>query len=186
MGASMDSLTQQHAAELSAPMVVGVVVGAHGVKGWVKIRSFTQPIDNILDYQPWLVRQKGKQGNVDAKVVELLQARVGGKFIVAQFAGVEDRDQALSYRGAQVLVSRSQLPELTDNQFYWTDLVGLEVKRIDGTDFGRVVALMETGANDVLVVQGDQEYLIPFVHEQVVKDVDIANRVITVDWDPDF
>ena len=115
----------------------------------------------------------------------MLDARVHGSAVVAQMQGSEDRDAAARLRGNEVAVPRSALPAAKDNEFYWADLIGLKVENVAGQDLGEVVRILETGANDVLVVRGEREHLIPFV-AVVVNDVDIANGVIRVDWGADY
>ena len=113
------------------------------------------------------------------------QGKPHGKFMVVQFEGIADRDAAALLTHSEVQVQRDQLPESTDGH-YWADLIGLEVNTIDGVKLGTVDSLMETGANDVLVVKGDSERLVPWIEDEVIVTVDLENRIITVNWDPDF
>lgn len=162
-------------------VVVGKITMPYGIKGWVKIYSYTDPIDNILHYQPWqLCRQNQCES---AKVVE---GRVHGKFIVAQLAHVTDRNAAERMRGLEIAVPRDQLPEAGEGEYYWIDLQGLEVISVSGQSLGKVDSVMETGANDVLVVKGDRERLIPYVKNSVVREVNLDQGTILVDWDVDF
>lgn len=161
-------------------VVVGEIAGVYGVRGWLRIRSFTDPIDNMLAYRPWFIGSDG-----DWSECRLEEARAHGPGLVAKIAGVDDREAAAGLKGREIAVQRKQLPE-SDGSLYWTDLEGLEVKTTDGVVLGRVDYLIETGANDVLVVQGERERLIPFVREKVVVEVDLAARCMTVDWDPEF
>jgi len=169
-------------------LVVGRIVSVHGVKGWVKVYSHTDPMENIFDYQPWHLLEGGVW-----KPVKLTGKRRQGKGLVAGFEGYEDRDRAArELVGRDIAVPRSQLPESGDGEYYWRDLIGLRVKLDDGRDLGRVHGLMETGANDVLVVRGDaesldrQERLLPWTPGQVVSAVDLEAGELRVDWDPDF
>lgn len=165
---------------------VGRISGIYGVKGWVKVYSYTRPRQNILNYSPWYIKQ-GKT----CRPVELEAGRVHGEGIVAHLAGCDDRDVARDLLKAEILIRRQQLPEL-DEGYYWADLIDCQVKTQDGIDLGQVVQMLETGANDVLVVQqkiagsDTRERLIPFILEDVILSVDIAGKVITVDWDPEF
>ncbi|MGA8205059.1 MAG: ribosome maturation factor RimM [Woeseiaceae bacterium] len=159
---------------------MGRVSGLFGVKGWVRVFSHTRPPAAILGYDRWFVRRDG-----DWKAIVLEEGRPHGKAIVARFANVADREQAAPLVGCDIAVPRAALPELRDGSYYWADLEGLRVVRRDGTELGRVAYLLETGANDVLVIQGEHERLIPFIADKVILDVDIANGVITVDWDWD-
>ena len=107
--------------------------------------------------------------------------------VVAKLAGCNDRDAAEQLVGAEISIRRTQLPATTEpGEFYWTDLVGLRVQTVEGVDLGRIERLFETGANDVIVVQGERERLVPYVWEQVVRDVDLEAGVMHVDWDPEF
>ncbi len=161
-------------------IVLGKVTGLYGVRGWVKVYSHTQPRDGILDYNPWLL--KTAQGWQSVKRVG---GRVHGKGIVVCFDGYQDRDLAATLLGAEIAVRPAQLPDLKD-EVYWRDLVGLRVETTLGVDLGHVDHLFETGANDVVVVKGERERLIPWIPQQVVVDVDLAAGLIQVDWDPEF
>ncbi|WP_101674514.1 ribosome maturation factor RimM [Alloalcanivorax mobilis] len=169
-------------------LVVGRITAVHGIKGWVKVYSFTDPMENIFDYQPWYLRQG------DAWVpMKLSGKRRQGKGLVIGLDGVEDRDQAQrELVGREIAVSRDQVPEAGEGEFFWRDLIGLRVKLEDGRDLGRVDKLLETGANDVLVVRGDadsidqRERLLPWVPDQVIVNVDLDAGEMRVDWDPDF
>jgi 16S rRNA processing protein RimM len=162
-------------------VVVGKIAGVYGVKGWVKVRSYTEPKENILDYAPW--RLEGGDTPIEVRV---LAGKAHGAGIVAQLEAMTDRDQAARLVGREISVLRECLPNLPEGEFYWMDLVGLRVVNLEGAEFGRVVQIMETGANDVLVVAGDRERLIPFALGQAVRQVDLAGGRILVDWDADF
>ena len=163
------------------PIVMGRIAGPYGIKGWVHVVSFTTPLDNLLDYRPWyLARDRRWQA------VEVLQARRHGKGLVALLPGCYDRDAAAALRGTPVGVLREQLPATAEDEYYWHDLVGLRVKTTQGMELGTVDHLIETGANDVLVVRGERERLIPFIRGQVVLQIDLAAGEIQVDWDPEF
>jgi len=160
------------------PVVLGRIAGVFGVKGWVKVLSYSEPREAILDYENWLL----KRGDVwQAATVE--KGKPHGKSVIAKLANVEDRDAAAELMGFDIAVPRDELPETQAGEYYWTDLEGLQVVHRDGRSLGRVAHLIATGANDVLVVEGDRECLIPFVMEEVILDVDLANGVISVDWE---
>lgn len=162
-------------------IVAGVITGAYGVKGWLKVRSFTEPGENLLAYAPWrLARDATEQTR------EVVAGRVHGAGLVVQLAGVSDRDQAEALSGREIFVPRSALPEPGENEYYHADLMGLEVVNLEGVAFGRVAWVMETGANDVLVVSGDRERLVPFILGAAVRSVNLVERRIVVDWDADF
>ncbi|MFN5744804.1 MAG: ribosome maturation factor RimM [Methylococcaceae bacterium] len=159
-------------------VVVGIIVGAYGVRGWVKIKSHTSPVTNILKYGPWLTEA--------GVVLDLVEGKLHADMVVARLAGVQDRDQAAGFAGTVISVPREALPPIAKGQYYWSDLIGLDVVTISGIALGRVVGLMETGANDVLEVEGDRSRLIPFVLGTYVKDVQLDRSLMVVDWDSEF
>jgi 16S rRNA processing protein RimM len=161
--------------------VVGQIAGAYGVKGEVRVYSYTEPREEILQLRSWFVRTLEGW-----RPVAVLSGRVHGKGIVAQLDLSADRDAARQLLGTDIAVPRDQLPSIGSGQYYWTDLLGLEVVNLEGVSLGKVLRLMETGANDVLVVEGERERLIPFVLEKVVLEVDLERGVLRVDWDPQF
>ncbi|MCA8976539.1 MAG: ribosome maturation factor RimM [Planctomycetes bacterium] len=163
-------------------LVVGRVTAVFGVKGEVRVHSLTDPPDNLRKYRPWLLGADGEDWLEHSPSA----VRRHGKGLLARFDGVEDRDRAAALVGRQIAIRRSQLPAADEDEYYWIDLIGLDVVTIDGRALGAVDHLMETGANDVLVVRGERERLIPFLREQVVKEVDREARRIVVDWDPEF
>jgi len=160
-------------------VLLGHISGAHGIKGWVKIHSDTEPRDAIFDYQPWQVGET-------KQIVRIISGRIQGKYLVAELEGVSGRESAESLAGQQIVVFREQLPKLPDTQYYWSELIGLDVSNAAGQEFGIVREMIATGANDVMLVQGDRERLIPFIYGVYVSAVDLAARRILVDWDPDF
>ena len=160
---------------------MGRVSGLYGVKGWVKIHPYTDPRESILSYPNWMIeRDAGWQA------VQVAEGRPHGKTLIARFDGIEDRDGAAGYVNADVAVDRDELPDTGEGEYYWSDLEGLRVERQDGRLIGRVTYLLETGANDVIVVRdGNDEVLIPFVMGEVIKGVDLASGVICIDWEWD-
>ena len=162
------------------PVILGRVVGLFGVKGWVKVFSHTEPREAVLDYEGWLLGRDGAW-----KRAELAEGKRHGKSVVARLRGVEDRDAAAALVGCDIGIDRDDMPEPGDGHYYWADLEGLSIVHRDGSGIGKVAYVMATGANDVLVTEGPNERLIPFVMEQVVLDVDFAAGVITVDWEWD-
>ena len=163
-------------------LVVGRIAGLYGVRGWVKVYSHTQPRDNILGYSPWYLREASGQWR---KVLPL-NGRIQGKGLVAQLEGCDERDAAARLIGQDIAIRREQLPTPQEGEYYWTDLIGLEVETVDGVALGVVDHLLETGANDVLVVKGERERLIPYIWRDVVTEVDLEAGRLRVDWDPDF
>ncbi|MBZ0088168.1 MAG: ribosome maturation factor RimM [Thermomonas sp.] len=163
-------------------ITVGRLHGAFGVRGEVKLESFTDPAPAIARYQPWILRD----ARGDARSVAGVRVRVGGKGLVATVPGVADRDGAEALRGFEVLVPRSALPPPSPGEYYWVDLEGLRVVNLEGVAFGTVSHLFDTGANLVLVVIGERERMIPFVQPEYVHEVDFDAGTIRVDWDADF
>jgi len=162
-------------------VTLGRVSGVFGIKGWLKIRSYTEPQSNVLTFRAWTLRQKDADRAVD---LEEGLSRTGG--IVAKLRGVDDPDSARSVVGADIVVLREQLPQLGVGEFYWADLEGCEVRTAAGVVLGNVDHVLATGANDVLVLRAEPEVLIPFIVGPVVKHVDLVARVIVVDWSPDY
>lgn len=160
-------------------IVLGRITGLFGVQGWVRVFSETAPRENILRYDPWYLGGTGRPQRVS-------EGQRQGKGVIARLEGVQDRDQAASLIGQAIAVRRDQLPPPRVDELYWVDLEGLAVQTVAGVALGRIHHLFSTGANDVIVVRGERERLLPFVWETVLKDVDLARGLVTVDWDPDF
>lgn len=162
-------------------ITLGKIVGLYGVQGWIKVFSHTDPKENIFAYQPWLVKFKGEW-----REMSVTAHRSQGKGLVAKIESFDDREIARQLIGSEVAILRSQMPKAGKDEYYWADLVGLDVVTVEGVELGKVDHLIATGANDVLVVKGERERLVPFVMEIYVKKVDIDGGVIEVDWDPEF
>jgi len=136
-------------------------------------------MEAMLAYQPWLLGE-------DRSPVKIVDGRKQGKGLVALLPGYDDREEAAALVGQQIFVGRDQLPATAENEYYWSDLEGLNVQTTKGELLGRVEKMMETGANDVLVIRGKREHLVPFIQGQFVTRVDLENGLIEVDWDPEF
>ena len=164
-------------------LLLGRVLGAFGIRGEAKLESWTQPRATIFRYQPWIVRDlQGRERELSGVL-----GRESGKFLVATWPDITDRDVIEAMRGTEIYVPRSALPPPSAGEYYWVDLEGLRVVTVDGVALGTVSHLFATGANDVLVARDDErERMIPFVQPQYVTAVDFDTGVITVDWDPDF
>ncbi|MCH8256724.1 MAG: ribosome maturation factor RimM [Proteobacteria bacterium] len=166
---------------------LGRINAAYGLKGWLKVYSDTDPIEQILSYSPWQLRR----GDMDLQV-EVEKGKTHGRGLIVLLAGVEDRNQAESLIGCEVWIDRAKLPELDQGEYYWHQLEGLKVVNQSGAVLGRVDHLVETGANDVMVVKpvtgsiDETERLIPFVQDEVVKDVNIETATIVVAWESDY
>jgi len=162
-------------------VVVGRFGRPHGIKGFVTVHSFTEPRDNILRYTDWHAFLSNEW-----QPVKLLCIEAHNKAVVAQIEGYPDRDMVSRLTNIEIAVQKEQLAALGSGEYYWHQLVGMSVVNQKGESFGKVTEVMPTGANDVLVVQGDKRYLIPYLPGQFVKDIDDNQQVITVDWDMDF
>ena len=162
-------------------VVMGKVVAAQGLQGWLKIQVFTDYLDSLLDFTTWYVGDEGAWQRM-----QVTEASVHGKVLIAKLRGIADRTAAEKYKGLLVAVLREQLPPTEADEYYWSDLVGLAVEGQSGDKLGVVDSLLATGANDVLVVKGGQgELLIPFI-TSVVLEVDMASKRIRVNWEADY
>jgi 16S rRNA processing protein RimM len=160
---------------------VGKISGVFGIKGWVKVFSYTDDRDNILDYSPWILKKSG-----ETKTLKVITGNTQGKAVVAQLESIQDRDQAASLMGWDIFISPEQLPKAANGEYYWSDLVGLQVENTEGVAFGAITGLLETGANDVIIVQGERERCIPFLQGQTIINIDLNASKMIVDWDADF
>lgn len=169
-------------------VLVGKLGAAYGIRGWLKLHSFTDDPEAIFSYAPWLLKQ-GKE----SKPVKVAQWKRHNKGLIVLLEGMTNRNDAEPFIGCEIAVDETQMPELPQGDYYWRDLIGMAVVTDKGYHLGEVKNLMETGSNDVLEVKanskdafGQSERLIPFIEAQVILQVDLDNRQITVDWDPSF
>ncbi len=178
----------------SEKVILGRIAGVYGVKGWLKIFSYTDPMESIVDYSPWYIRPENRK-NAPWTKVDVKAGKRHAKTVVAKLEHCNDRDQAQAFIGSEIAIELDQLEELSDsNEFYWHDLIGLRVINLQGMELGVVKKMMETGANDVLVVvseiEGTEketiERLIPWTMHMAIIAVDLEQGIIEVDWDPDF
>jgi 16S rRNA processing protein RimM len=161
-------------------IVMGRIAAPFGIKGWVKVQPYSEDPGTLMDFESWRI------GRGELQTYYAVEAAQGhGKALVAKLAGIEDRDAAYALRGQEISVAKSALPPPEENEFYWSDLIGLKVVNREGIELGRVDNLMESGANDLLVVKGAREHLIPFVAAFVGK-IDLAGKTIEVDWGEDY
>jgi 16S rRNA processing protein RimM len=164
-------------------VLLGKIVGVFGVRGLVKLQSHTEPREALFDYLPWTLRSPR---GVETEIEEL-QGRPQGRGLVASLPGVDTREAAEALVGSEIWVERSALPRPKRGEYYWIDLEGCAVHTVEGIALGAVSHLFNTGANDVMSVKdGAKERLVPFIHDEVIKSVDLDARRIVVDWDPDF
>lgn len=158
----------------------GRISGLFGVQGWLKIFSHARPREAIVDFSPWWVCRDG-----DWREYAVEDGRAHGKGVVVKLAGVDDRDKASELIGGEIAIPLAQLPPLAKGEYYWAQLVGLEVVTLAGQRLGTVDHLFETGANDVLVVRNGKEHWLP-VTPEVIRAVDLDAGRVRVDWDPEF
>ncbi len=162
-------------------VVMGKIVAAQGIQGWVKVQTFTEYLDSLLEYPVWYAGD-----GQTWQPMQLLDAKVHGKVLIAKLEGVADRTDAEKLKGRLIAVPQAELPEREEDEYYWSDLIGLTVENLEGVQFGIVDSLLETGANDVLVVKGESgEKLIPFI-ASVIRQVSLKDKKIRVDWQPDY
>ena len=163
-------------------VIMGRIAAAHGIRGWVKIQPYTEYLAGLLDYGIWWIGHEDGQW----REIKVLQCEVHNKTLAAQFPDCPDRSAAEKLKGWLIAVPRSSLPQQNGDEYYWSDLIGLAVVNEAGVQLGTVANLLETGANQVLSVTGDSgKILIPFV-ATAIKQVDLKNRIIRVDWALDY
>ncbi|CAK3949359.1 ribosome maturation factor RimM [Vibrio crassostreae] len=169
-------------------IVMGKLGSTYGIRGWLKVFSYTDNAESIFDYSPWYLNQKGKW--VEYKVESWKRH---GQGYVCKLAGLDVREDAQLMTNFEIAIDPASLPELSEDEFYWRELFGMQVFTTKGYDLGKVTDLLETGSNDVLVIKanlkdafGQKERLVPYLKEQVIKKVDREARRIEVDWDPGF
>ncbi|WP_299794045.1 ribosome maturation factor RimM [uncultured Shewanella sp.] len=170
------------------PVILGKLGSSYGIKGWLKITTYTESVEGIFDYSPWLIKEQGEW-----REVKVLQWRYQGKAVVASLEGVDTREHAQMLTNCEIAVTPEQMEILPEDEFYWRDLIGCEVVNTKGYNMGKVQEIVETGSNDVLLVKanakdgfGKAERMIPFVTEQFIVEVNVSEKQITVDWEPDF
>lgn len=165
---------------MSNPIVIGRFGKVFGIKGWIKVFSFTTPRENILNFKPWLIRR-----NNSWQEIYIESSRIHYNHIIVKIPNCDLPEQARDFTDLAIGIWRDQLPNLEKDEYYWADLVGLKVVNCNGEQFGVVQELMATGSNDVLVVVGDSKYLIPYISNVICK-IDLTEKIIIVDWERDF
>lgn len=162
-------------------VIVGRFGRTHGIKGFIKVHSFTDPADNILRYTDWHARIANRW-----EPLKILHLEVNASSILAQIEGYPEREQVASLTNAEIAISRTQLPSLEAGEYYWHELIGMEVINQQDQHFGKVIEIIPTGTNDVLVVEGEKRQLIPYLPGRFIVEIDPSQRLIRVDWDMDF
>ena len=158
---------------------LGKITGVHGIKGWLKVQSFSLPPENILKYPQWIINNQGKED-----VYSIEQGRKQKNKIVVKLEKIDDRNTAESLINSKIHILRSDLPKLPNENYYWSDLEGLSVLSCENKVIGKIESLIETGANDVMVIMTlkDERILIPFVLYEIIKEVNIEQDYIKIDW----
>ena len=162
-------------------VIIGRLEHPYGLHGWIKVTSFSNPIDNILSYQIWQT-----QHNHQWQTKKLQAGKLHISFIVAKLEGINNPETAKAYTNHLIAVARQTLPHLKGGDYYWTDLIGLKIINTQGIQLGIIHSLLETGSNDVLVVKSkERERLIPYM-SKVIQSVNLGRKIIVVKWDADF
>lgn len=163
-------------------VIMGRVAGAQGIQGWIKVQPYTAHPDSLAGYRTWWLGNE-KQG---WRELDVLGSSLHGKGLIAQLMGCHDRNTAEKYKGQLIAIPRNRMPPPDEGEYYWTDLIGLEVRNLDDERLGIVDHLQDTGANQVLCVSGDKgEMLIPFI-ASAIRQVDLSGKLIRVDWRADY
>lgn len=162
-------------------IVVGRFGRVHGIKGFITIHSHTQPRENILHYAQWFAFM-----NNQWQLLDLSHIEVTGKHILVQVNGFDGREQVASLTNIEIGVPKEQLPELSEGEFYWHQLIGMQVVNQQGEALGEVTEILPTGSNDVLIVEGKKRALIPYLPGRTIIDVNAQKHIIVVEWDADF
>jgi 16S rRNA processing protein RimM len=173
-------------------VVMGRIVAPYGIYGWLKVQPDTEALDSLFDYTDWWLGRDDKVKKSPWEKYEVETVKVHVNILLVKFNDIDDRDAALALKSLHIAIPRDQLPEISgDDEYYWSDLIGLKVSNTQQIDFGLITEVFETGANDVLVVksaekvQGEPERLIPFIDAVILK-VDLQEKTMLVDWDAEF
>ncbi len=161
-------------------VIIGRFGSVYGIQGWLKVISFTQPMTNILHYENWLINRASSW-----QPITITASKLHGKHILVKIADCTTPEQARQYTNIDIAISRGQLPTLTESEYYWADLEGLSVVNQQGIELGKVSHVFATGANDVLIVKGEKEHLLPYI-KQVILNINLAEKTLLVDWDENF
>jgi 16S rRNA processing protein RimM len=168
-------------------VLVGTIGKPYGVKGLVKINSYTEPVSNIIHYLPWYIEAPGKEEQERSpSLIEVIDCHLHGQHLVAQLTNCKTPESACLYTNHKIYVDRQKFFPLAEEEYYWTDLEGLKVYTCENIYLGVVQAIFATGANDVLVIADQKRHLIPFLFDQTIKSIDLGHKTMIVDWDPEF
>jgi len=172
---------------MNMPVTMAKIGKPHGIKGWLRIHSFTEPQSNIGNYRVFCISSDAVR-----RKIEMDQIKQQGSGLVAHFRGYDQPEQAQQLVGLELQVDKAEMPKLQSGDYYWHQLQGLNIINLQGQKLGVVARLMETGANDVFVVSPSEdsidqhERLVPYLPDSVVKIIDLENKFIEVDWEADY
>lgn len=161
-------------------VTLGKIAGTFGVRGWVKVQSFTEPPENIFEYDNWRIRRRGEW-----TMVTIEDGRVTAKGVLVKLQGIDTPEEARLYAGAEIGVARSEMPALAPGEYYWSDLEGLEARSPNGEVLGRIDHFRRAPGGDIVVVRGEREHWIPFVKDRIVK-IDLEAGHVVFDWAADW
>jgi 16S rRNA processing protein RimM len=161
---------------------IGEITSSFGIKGWLKIFSFTDERARILDFTPWII----KKPHAEPANYTLSDGALHGKNVIAKLKEIDTRNQADTFIGSEIFIRQEQLPRPQQGEYYWSDLLGIAVSTLSNVPLGYIDSMLETGANDVMIIKGEREYAIPFIHGQVIISIDLPEKKMIVDWDPEF
>ncbi|MES2998246.1 MAG: ribosome maturation factor RimM [Pseudomonadota bacterium] len=164
-------------------VLVGSIGKPHGIKGWVKINSYTEPPTNILLYQPWYLSAYEKEA---FHPIEVQIHQIHDQRLVVKFENCQTPESARLLTNHKIYVERQKFSQLPHQEYYWTDLEGLKVYTCENIYLGVIQSLFPTGSNDVLIVEGEKKHLIPFLLDHTIKSIDLDQQIMIVDWDPNF
>jgi 16S rRNA processing protein RimM len=162
-------------------VIIGKIGKTFGIKGWLKLHSYTDPYENIFSYTPWFIKEKNQWRELAYE-----DYAIQGQQLIIKFPSLNVPETAKQLTNCEIAIKRSQLPDLTEKEYYWSDLQNLQVITNTGVELGYIDHIFETGAHPILVVKGDKERLIPLVMGNIVKEVKLSEKRIIVDWDPTF
>ncbi|UNB92174.1 MAG: ribosome maturation factor RimM [gamma proteobacterium endosymbiont of Trioza apicalis] len=167
---------------IKKPLIIGKICSPHGILGWQKVISFTQKIENLFKYQPWYIKKKLKY-----KILKLERWKYFNKNLIIKLKNINNRNIAKLFTNCKIIINYSQLPKLNDGNYYWKDIIGCKIININNYKIGKIIEIIETVCNNVLVVINlKKKYFIPFIYNKIIKNIDLINNIIKVDWNIDF
>jgi len=162
-------------------IVIGRIGSTYGIKGWLKVQSFTAPETNIFDYQPWLYQKRGQWVVLECDTFEAKPER-----LLIHIKGYDNPEMAKQLTGLEIATTRDQLPKLPKGEYYWHDLIGLEVVTTKQVSLGKVKNILSNAAHPLLEIQGEKQHLLPLLFDKFIVEVNLSERKIIADWDPEF